>query len=264
MRFDGVERTFRVALPDGYDVTAAAPMILQFHGFISNGAKIDADTDLSRRGTARGFVVVTPDSLGDPAQWNAFAAADQADDFGFVAALIEHVEGQVCIDRTRIVAAGHSNGAAFTGFLPCKVPHTFAAIAMASATIPPICPDTEQPSVYATAGSADPQVPADGGKVGGGPVAIPPAEQSIAAYRKAYGCDPEPKRTDPQPGVTQEQATGCEGGHLVIYDRIEGGTHPWPGGQAAKADPIESEAGRTFDGTAAILTFLNDTPPLGR
>ena len=256
--FGGVQRDYQVALPKAYDGSQAVPLILQFHGFSSSRRAIDADTGLGRDGAAAGFAVVTADALGDPMQWNMFGAKGQADDFGFVAALVKQLKSDLCIDAHRVFAAGHSNGSAFTGFLPCHVHDTFAAIAMVSATIPPICASDEQPSIWATAGTKDPQVPAKGGTVSGSTTGIPPAEESIAAYRKAYGCDPKPARSEPVTGATVETATGCKDHKHVVYVEIAGGTHPWPGGLAAAAEQADSKAGKTYDATAAILAFFGN------
>lgn len=257
----GVDRAYLEAVPDGTaGRTTPAPLVLQFHGFSGDAATFDASTGLSRAGTDAGMVVVTPNALGNPTRFNMFGAADQPDDFAFVRTLIAHVEDERCIDTTRVFAAGHSNGSAFTGFLPCRLPATFAAIAMASATIPPICPTKERPSIYTTAGTADPQVPARGGTVGGSTTKIPPAAESVAAWRAALDCDPTPKVTHPQDGVTEELGVNCAGGRQVVYDEITGGTHPWPGSAAGRADRTDSEAGRTYDATARIVEFFASVP----
>ena len=43
---------------------------------------------------------------------------------------------ELCIDRARIYATGHSAGSAFAGFLVCTKPSRYAAVAMVSATVP--------------------------------------------------------------------------------------------------------------------------------
>jgi polyhydroxybutyrate depolymerase len=255
--FAKARRVYRLALPAGYDGTRAIPLILLFHGFSGSKEEIAADTGLDARGAKAGFAVVTPDALGSPKQWNMFDAAGQAPDYAFVATLVKHLESELCIDAKRIYAAGHSNGSAFTGFLPCKVPHTFAAIAMVSATIPPICPKTERFSLLSIVGTADPQVPAKGGTVSGSTTGIPPADSTMASYRKDYGCDPKPGTTTPIAGVTEVRGVHCDDGAQVVFDLIEGGTHAWAGGRAAERDQSDSAAGKAFDGTAAVLALFS-------
>ena len=254
--FDGQTRTYLLALPPGATGRRFVPLVFDFHGFASNGPEQDARTQLSAKGTALGYAVVTPDALGRPSQFNMFGTPGQPDDYGFVHALAAELQRQLCIDPHRIYAAGHSNGSAFTGFVACQKPYLFAAIAMVSATPPSTCPPAQAPSVLSIHGSDDPQVPYGGGAVGGGPVRSPSVPQTIARYAKDDGC-PSPGRHDtPHPGVDRVRYTGCPGGREVVLDTVEGGTHAWPGSSAATADPTDSAAGRTFAATDAILAFF--------
>jgi polyhydroxybutyrate depolymerase len=128
-----------------------------------------AVSQLGTKAPTRGYIAVVPDSLGNPRQWNFGGDPHQADDFGFIDALITDLTKRLCVDADRIYAAGHSNGSAFTGFLQCKPPFRFAAVAMVSAFIPSTCPAGKAaPSVMAVQGTADPGVPYDGGPVAGG------------------------------------------------------------------------------------------------
>ena len=210
---------------------------------------------MGAKGAARGYVVATPTS--DPPQWNAFSDPTLADDYGFIAALVTDLQGRLCIDPTRIFAAGHSNGSAFAGFLVCKAPYPFAGVAMVSATVPSTCPADVMPAVIAIAGTADPQVPYAGGTVGGSTISIPPAADTIAAYATRYGCEPSPVTDEPIAGVQRVRYDGCGGGTAVVFDTVVGGTHPWPGGSQAIADPTDSAAGKQFDATTAILDFFD-------
>ncbi len=201
-----------LALPRGYTGAKRVPLVFDFHGFVGNKEQQEANTGLAREGSARGFVVVTPDSLGNPMQWNEFAAPTDADDFGFVGALLTDLEHRLCIDATRVFAAGHSNGAAFSGFLVCKPPYRFAAVAMVSATTPTSCPEGVSPSALAIAGTADPQVPYAGGQVGDSPVHIPAATTTITAYATQYGCRQPGEQGTVAPGVTSLSFRGCQDG----------------------------------------------------
>lgn len=259
---DGTVRTYSIAVPEAYDGTAATPLVLNFHGWAGSSEQQEQNTSMSAAGTARGYVVVTPDATGSPAEWNMFADPDRSPDFEHVGALVDNLVATRCIDPRRVFAAGHSNGAAFTGFLACKEPFRFAAIAMVAATIPPNCPDGHTPSVLAISGDADPQVPYAGGSVGGGPTQIPGAVETMTAYLERYGCGAEPDVGEPVDGVRSERSTDCTSGAVVGFDTVVGGTHPWPGGAAAQADVANSEAGRTFDATGAILDFFDLAPSL--
>jgi polyhydroxybutyrate depolymerase len=240
------------------------PLVFDFHGFLGTKEQQEVNTGMAKQGTAQGFVVVTPDSLGSPTQWNEFAAPGQADDFGFVDALLTGLSHRFCIDSTRVFAAGHSNGAAFAGFLVCKPPYRFAAVAMVSATTPTSCPKGVTPSALAIAGTADPQVPYAGGRVGDSVVQIPAATSTITAYATQYGCAQPGTDTTVASGVQQVRFAHCHDGAVVALDSVAGGTHAWPGGPAAAADPADSAAGKSFPATTAILRFFADAAPCTR
>jgi len=255
--FEG--RRYRLAVPRGYDGIHAGPMVLLFHGFASSKEAIDADTNLDRVGRARGFVVVTPDGSGNPLTWNLFDPAG-VDDYRFVERLVAHLVRELCVDRARIFATGHSAGSAFAGFLVCRKPYRFAAVATVSATVPSACAQHRKEAVLGIHGTADPAVLYDGGKGAGQTVAIPPVKQTIAAYAKRASCDATPTADRPAPGVERLRYRGCAPGTQVVLLTIVGGGHPWPGGLQATHD-TKVVPGARYSATTAILDFFED---LGR
>jgi polyhydroxybutyrate depolymerase len=243
--FGGAERSYLLALPDGYDGARAVPLVLAFHGFASSKETIDAVTHMAAEGSGRGYAVVTPDALGDPQEWNMFGDPARTDDFAFVDALVADLGERLCLDRERIYAAGHSNGSAFTGFLACKEPYRFAAVAMVAAFVPTTCPVEEvAPSVVAVHGTADPAVPYAGGTVGGSAIGYPPTLETLAGYGDAYGCDPV---VEDQPAADLERRvlSGCAHGSEVVLYTVIDGTHDWPTAPG-------------FVATDAILDFFDD------
>ncbi len=252
--FGGEERAYLLALPDDYDGTTAQPLAFSFHGFSSDKEGQNAYAAMADKGTARGYIVVTPDALGDPRDWNYFGDRARADDFGFVDALVVDLSERLCIDADRVYAAGHSAGSAFTGFLQCRPPYRFAAVAMVAAFIPTTCPvDQATPSVIAFHGTADPAVPYDGGSVGGGPVGIPPVLDTLEQYADAYGCQRPATEDEPAAGVETDTLTGCAGGTQVVLYTIVGGTHDWPGNAIQPA----ATGGQAYPATDTILDFFD-------
>lgn len=254
--YDSVERAYLLSLPEGDDGTVALPLILNFHGHGGTKEQTETNTEVGARGAEAGFIVVTPDAEGEPQAWNMFGAPDQADDFGYVPALVADLQEQLCIDPDRIYAAGHSNGSAFAGFLTCRSSEIFAAVAMVSATTPAGCPEGVARSVLAIAGTADPQVPYDGGTISGSANRIPPVLDVIAAYVARYECGEPPTEEERIPGVTRTRYSGCIQDAEVVLDTVEGGDHSWPGSATAELRPENSEAGRSYDATGAVLDFF--------
>lgn len=256
--FDGEDRTYLLDLPDDYDGTTAHPLVFNFHGFSANKEVQEAYTAIGKIGAERGYVVVTPDALSDPREWNYLDVEDRADDFGFIDALVADLSERLCIDTDRIYAAGHSAGSAFTGFLVCREPYRFAAVAMVAAFIPTTCPaDEVAPSVIAFYGDEDPLVPYDGGTVDGGP-GIPAALDTLEQHADAYECDPVVEE-QPDDDIEIRTLKGCVQGSEVVLYTINGGGHGWPGNEAEEdigGQPDNALLG--FPGTETILDFFDN------
>ena len=94
-----------------------------------------------------------------------------------------HVESTVCIDPSRVYAAGMSNGGAFASGLACDSARTFGAIASVSGLAPCRSGGPAVP-VIAFHGTADPIYPYDGGPLGGA---------SDASDRRPRGTPPPPE-----------------------------------------------------------------------
>jgi polyhydroxybutyrate depolymerase len=128
LTIDGVERTFLLDLPDGYDPNVALPLVFGFHGATTSamsfrsafyGNLLSAMSDEA--------IVVHPDALGDPTAWN-----NQAD-VPFFDAMLARLEQTVCVDQSRVFATGHSSGGFFSNTLGCQRGDVLRAIAPVSA-----------------------------------------------------------------------------------------------------------------------------------
>jgi poly(3-hydroxybutyrate) depolymerase len=58
LSFDGIERTFTVTLPPGYDGLQPAPLVIALHTFASSGKAMQAITGLDALAETYGAVVV--------------------------------------------------------------------------------------------------------------------------------------------------------------------------------------------------------------
>ena len=254
----GQTRKYLLTIPDNYDGRTAAPMTLSLHGFTGTKDGQEANTGMGAVGRTRGYVVVTPESLGVPSQWNSFAVPTMADDYTFIQSLVTELSERLCIDTERVFAAGHSNGSAFSAFLVCRPPFQFAGVAMVAATTPNTCPRDVNPATLAIHGTTDATVPFNGGRIGDSALSLPSAPELITGYATQRECNPTPELTVPHPGVQRASYSGCRGGSVVVFDTVNGGTHSWPGGQNAASETINSEAGKTYDATNAIYNFFDN------
>jgi polyhydroxybutyrate depolymerase len=244
LRSGGQERRFLLAVTSTAAGPGGLPLIVSLHGHGGRAADHEASTSLAARGREAGFVVATPEALGDPRRWNFDHRPDGPDDYAFVAELIDHLVGRACVDPERVHVAGSSNGAAFAGFFACTPPGRVAAVAMVIATVPPTCPADVTPSVLTIRGTADATVPYDG------------APAVAAAWADHDGCPGPPRSDEPHPGVTRTTYDRCAGGGRVALATVEGGVHAWPGSVAAADRAGNAPAGVEWSATDEVLAFF--------
>jgi polyhydroxybutyrate depolymerase len=196
---------------------------VNLHGHGGSAGEHDANTAMGSRGPARGFVVATPEALGEPRRWNFDRRPTGTDDYRFIEELVDVLVDRACVDPERVFVAGSSNGAAFAGFLACTPPFRFAAVAMVIATVPSTCPPEVTPSVLTIRGTADTTVPY-GNAVG-----------FVRSHAAHHRCPDPPLEDEPRPGVRRMRFAGCAGGAEVVLLTVVGGAHAWPGGARAVA-----------------------------
>ena len=99
--------------------------MLNFHGFGQTADQYLKFADMRSLADTENFILVYPQGTlldGDP-HWNAGLKSDtnksNADDFGFVEALINEISSNYKIDPARVYSCGYSNGAFFTYALAC-------------------------------------------------------------------------------------------------------------------------------------------------
>jgi len=125
---DGVQRTYILDVPSGYDGTTALPLVFAFHGATTSGDLFRSrfyGNLLSTMSDAA--LVVHADALGDPTAW------DNGADVPFFDAMLASLEAAACVDQARVFATGHSSGGFFTNTLGCQRGDVLRAIAPVSA-----------------------------------------------------------------------------------------------------------------------------------
>ena len=138
--WEGVERWYGINVPPASVSGKPLPMVLNLHPFALGGNPLYRriwrhESGLADVGNAEGFVTVQPDGTGMPASWNGGeeccgeASANEVDDVGFIRHLIDLVAEETCIDRSRVYAAGMSNGGYLSHRLGCEASDVIAAIA---------------------------------------------------------------------------------------------------------------------------------------
>jgi polyhydroxybutyrate depolymerase len=225
LAFGGLDRSFIVHVPPGYDPTAPTPVVFNFHGYSSNAAQEVFFSNMNPTADARGFVVVYPDGYHN--SWNAGAccgdaAAEGIDDVAFVRALVDEVDRLFCIDRARLFAAGMSNGGYLSYRLACEAADLFAGFAPVAGGIGITgCAPSRPVPLIAYHGTVDSMVPFTFG------------EESFHQYARLAGCTGDPVRTAHGTSYCDAYET-CDDGVRVGFCALEGMDHCWPGGAAPR------------------------------
>jgi polyhydroxybutyrate depolymerase len=267
-----MDRSYDIVVPDTRS-SVPMPLVLGYHGF-GGSPQEQAMSGLADRALLDGFVAVFPQgsNLGGstPAYFNLETVDEPllADDVGFTGALLDDVEADVCIDRTRIYAMGMSNGGMFASTLACKLDERIAAIApVAGVHLLPHCAGRPMPIII-THGTSDPLVPFDESEDGqidatglfeetaGGSAQLrmfekvveTPVTSSVESWARHNGCSLDaPALTTIGNMVERTGYTECDNGGDVVLQAVEGGGHEWP-------------TSPTLDATARALAFFQDHP----
>jgi polyhydroxybutyrate depolymerase len=265
---DGTTRTAVVHVPSGATGTEPLPVVLSFHGgggLAENQPEVDGFTALGRQ---HGFVSVYPQGLvGDAGPvsgvtgWDVEATA--VDEPAFVAALLDELGARVCIDESRVYAAGISNGGAMALLLACELSDRIAAVAsVEGAVLEPGCNGDPSPvPTIAFHGLDDTIVPYAGSPSTGGGFA--PVLDVMAARAAINGCSDDPTVETVNPTIERRTWNGCTA-PVVLYT-LDNHGHAWPGHplpvsqeELASYIPPSMSGAMTADEFAANMLLTNN------
>ncbi|MGP0077537.1 alpha/beta hydrolase family esterase [Mycobacterium sp.] len=229
-----VSRTFHLYRPQG--LTDPAPLVVMLHGVFGSGAQAERSYHWDSEADNGRFLVAYPDGLNRA--WNAGTCCGEpqrinADDVGFLTAMVGAIEQQLPIDRARVYVTGMSNGAMMALRLGCQT-DTFAAIAPVAGTLLTDCSQARPTSVLQIHGTADDRVPYNGGPgkaftINGNPRVDGPSVESVnTTWRSIDACGPPTSSTA---GSVTTQTAGCADGRTVELISVDGAGHQWPGGE---------------------------------
>ncbi|KAJ7133700.1 hypothetical protein C8R43DRAFT_894991 [Mycena crocata] len=274
-------RSFLVHLPAKYSFNMAHPVVLSFHGYGETDENQEEITGFSQDANLiddKGIIAVYPMAAYGPGKHNkparAWAGAPysvctimtrlylaktvmQPHDFGFVDAMIDSLENNLCIDSKRIYASGMSNGGGFVNLLACSanMAFRFAAFAPVSAALYSgthpfnACNPGRTIPLINFHGTADRTIPYDG-RDDDDSEDTPPIPEWREAWVVRNGCDASApiSVSHPYDGVIETTWKCGDNNETTVKGfEIEDGVHKWP-----------STAETSFDATPEqILPFFN-------
>lgn len=264
----GNSYSIRVLTPTARDnLDGPLPVVMNWHGLGSNGFQQAQLTGYEFLAEQEGFLVAhptglraagvtasgieVPDAQQGRRSWElAQLDAPGRDDVAMTSLLIDHLVADFCGDETRVYATGMSNGGFFTSLLVCELADRLAAaVSVAGLSHPDSCAPDRPVPFMAFHGTADRVVPYEGGEStlledsgtadGDAADAAVPAElqaffeQSMPdefdQFAASFGCDPEPVAEPISDDVTAFRYEGCSDDVPLVFHRIDGGGHTWPG-----------------------------------
>ncbi len=137
----GINREYIVYIPNSYTGTSLVPLMLNFHGFGARASDYMEEADMRALAESDTFILVYPQGscLDGSSHWNSCPSGgdnkSNADDFGFIEAMLTEISSEYQVDRNRIYSAGYSNGGMMAYGLANFKSELIAAVASVSGTM---------------------------------------------------------------------------------------------------------------------------------
>ena len=255
----GVTRTYRLYTPPSIDRSHPAPLVIVLGGFGNTADEMVGATDFDRVAETGNFVVAYADGINKT--WNAGycclgRATSGPDDVAFLTRLIDDVGTGQKVDQARVYAVGVSVGGMMAYRLGCDMAGRIAGVgSVAGAMILVDCHPAKPVSIIEIHGTADGEVPYQGGKTAGGATQESPPTPAVAHRSADRDHCPAPA-TNTAGVVTTATWTGCAGGSAVKLVTLDGGGHTW------FADGLGPVAG-AVDASRLMWEFFSGLKPGG-
>lgn len=205
---NGVQRTYLIVLPSGFNTAASAPVIMGFHGGSSTSDYARQTYGLEG---SQQVIYVYPQAPywaeAGGVGWNVNPAGV---DFPYFDTMLADIKSRNCVDGGRVFAAGKSNGGFFVNALGCHRSGSVKAVASVAGGGPQNGCTAAKPAMIVH-GTADPTVPISAGRYSRDYWLT----TNNYAGAAAVGYNPSPCVSYPG---TQNPVIWCE----------HGGAHDWP------------------------------------
>jgi polyhydroxybutyrate depolymerase len=261
----GVTRTYDLHVPAGVPGGSPVPLLIQLHGGGGDASGMERLTGFDSIADREGFVVASPNGIDK--SWNdgRQEKADGVDDVAFISELIDRVEAQAPIDPARVYVTGMSNGAIMSGRLACELSDRIAAVAQvagtASVETAAACRPGRPVPILEIHGTADPLVPYGGGtvvpQIGGGRGQVVGVDDWAAFWVANDSIAPDPTTTAIGSDTTVRTWRGSTPQSDVVFFRVDGAGHTWPGGRQYLPRFIIGSTTGSFDASETIWQFLS-------
>ncbi len=218
------KRSYLVHVPQNFLSYEYYPLVMFYPG---KGATAEAAEAAYGLDALPAIVVYPSPTMGKDGfwAWQGAPYSSGSDDVDFTTDILDRLQGELCIDRTKTYAAGFSNGGGFVSLLSCKAPDRFAAYAViAGAMYSPDggCKPSRPAPLISIHGDSDPVVPYTGSIARG----LPLIDSWSSLRAETNGCSSKNSFSGGQ-NVYVTVWNGCNNNATVQNVRIQGGGHTW-------------------------------------
>ena len=260
----GEKREYLLYVPRTYDRRRPTPLVLSMHGAGLWGAAQRETSQWNNLADRQRFIVVYPSGIGGKGVriWRAEPGPGLMKDVRFISELIDTLKASYNIDSTRIYANGLSNGGGMSFVLSCTLSDRIAAVGMVAAaqTIPwTWCTDARAVPMIAFHGTADPDVPYNGGSSWISSIPFPNVSTWVASWARRNRCGANPIESTVARDVTRRAYTNCADDAAVVLYTVRGGGHTWPGGTPLPKWFV-GRTTRSIDATSLMWSFFGEHP----
>lgn len=211
----GTDREFILTLPEHYDSQKPYRLVLGFHGRMYDAAWV-ANGEAPLTGPYFGLLQLSEDStiFVAPQALSSSWSNQDGRDVDFVEALLDTLQAELCVDRSRVFAVGFSYGAIMTATLGCELYDRLTAVAPMSASLPEGCGDGLPKLAYwGSHGTEDQTIP------------IAQGEAVRDSYIARNHCDSTPPPVDANGCVAY---LNCDAGAPTVWCPFSGEHVPAP------------------------------------
>lgn len=261
MLHDGLERSYILYVPQSYSSNTPVPLVLNLHGYSSNGGQQMIYSDFYNIAETEGFILVHPEGTFDSNEFQFWNSGDlsEVDDVGFLSTLIDNIVSEYNINEDRIYSMGMSNGGFMSYRLACELSDKIAAIASVTGSMSTTQLNSCNPSnpvpIMQIHGTSDPTV------LYNGSFGIEPIEDVVLFWVNNNYCNTQPVFNNIADINTIDLCTaehylyenGNNDSSVELYKIINGG-HTWPG---AAIPLVGNNTNQDFNASEKIWEFFN-------
>jgi len=254
-------RSYIVHLPSGYNASTKYPLVLNLHGYTSNASQQQLYSQMDAVADTAKFIVVYPDGVNNAWNSGTFGLNSTINDVGFISALIDTMKKKFSVNSDKVFSCGMSLGGFMSYRLACQLGNKIAAIASVTGLMSDsvrlfLCQNNCPVPVMDFHGTTDPTVNYNGA------AGYASADATMAWWAAKDGCPSTPVVTnipDINTGdgctVTKYVYGPGQNSSEVIFFKITGGGHTWPG---AFTLPSGGNTNQDIKATGEIWKFFRN------